>query len=61
MRTCHLELLDVLRAEIADLYRLRGEDDARLRRLERLARRQPSPGSDPSAMLSGDCGPTDLP
>lgn len=44
MQKCHLELLDVLRAEIADLYRLRVEDDARLRRLERLAWDSAHPG-----------------
>lgn len=60
MRKCQLELLDVLRAEIADLYRLRGEDDVRLRRLEeRLARHSACPGPTPSATPPANSMPTD--
>ena len=42
MEKIYRELLDVIRAEIAELYRLRRSDAERLSRLERSARRKPA-------------------
>ena len=42
MEKVYREMLDVIRAEIAELYRLRRSDAERLSRLERTTRREPA-------------------
>ena len=54
----HLDLLDVLAAEVADLYWLRHQDDARLHRLEKVVRRS-APGPDLPAAPPIDHEPCD--